>query len=45
MIETLAMEHGQSKRLIETTYTIADYYELLITSSLNAPPKNNDNDN
>jgi len=37
MIETLASEHGQSKRTIEREYTVKDYYELVIKNSINQP--------
>lgn len=37
MIDSLATEHGQSKRIIETSYTVTDYYEMVVKNSINMP--------
>lgn len=36
-IDTLATEHGQSKRTIEREYTVKDYYELIVKQAINKP--------
>jgi hypothetical protein len=37
MIQTLAKEHGQSIKVIETEYTVVDFWKLIYKQSLEAP--------